>query len=435
LGCSKNQVDSEMMLADLKRVGYGVSSDVSGCSVVIINTCGFINDAKAEAIENILEMIELKKEGRIKKIIVTGCLSQRYMSDIEIELPEVDAFLGTGSYHDIAAAVDKVLNDEKYKGFDDVICHDTNGERVLSTPPYTAYLKIAEGCSNNCSYCTIPLIRGPFRSRELDSVLKEAQWLADSGVKEINIIAQDITRYGEDISKDGASMLPQLLTILCKTDRIEWIRPLYAYPERVTDELIDVMATESKIVKYIDIPVQHADDRVLKLMNRRSTAESLRNLFDKMRKRIPDLQLRTTVITGFPGEDEEAFENLCEFVKDLKFEKLGVFAYSKEEDTPAYDFDNQVDEEVASDRKEILMNIQSEISLNHTSRFIEKTVRVLAEGYDKYAESYFGRTMYDSPDIDGKVFFTSERAVSPGEFVDVYIDEVLDYDLIGRLTN
>lgn len=434
LGCAKNRVDAEMMLYTLRSAGFTVIDDPAMADAAIINTCGFIESAKQESIEEILELAKLKKEGRIKAIIVTGCLSERYQGDVMKELYEVDAVIGIGANARIAEVVTKALSGQKVESFPDKLQMPLNGGRVQSTPLHYAYLKVADGCDNCCTYCAIPLIRGRFRSRTMEDLTDEAQWLAKRGVKELIVIAQDTTRYGEDLY--GELKLPELLRRLCKIDGIEWIRLLYCYPDRMTDELIQTIASEDKILKYIDLPLQHCSGRVLTAMNRRGDKESLTALVKKLRERIPGVVLRTTLITGFPGETEADFEELSQFVNDAAFERLGCFAYSQEEDTPAALFENQVDEEIKLRRQEIIMEQQHTIMERYCGSLTGKTLLVLTEGYDRYAECYFGRSMADSPDVDGKVFFTSDgKKPKEGEFVRVKIDDFLDCDPIGTLVD
>lgn len=430
LGCSKNQVDAEMLLADLRNNGFELKGDVSNTDAVVINTCGFIQSAKEEAIENILEMVALKNEGTIKSIIVTGCLAQRYQDELIKEFPEVDAVLGIGSNAQICNAIEKALNQEKTFSFEprENLC--LNGERILTTLPHYAYLKVAEGCDNCCSYCAIPSIRGRFRSRTKEEIIKEATWLASQGVKEVIVVAQDTTRYGEDLY--GSYQLASLLKDLCKIDGIEWIRTLYCYPDKIIDELLEVMATEPKVVKYLDIPIQHCNKDVLKAMNRGQDKEVLTKLFNDIRKKVDGVTLRTTLITGFPGETKEQFEELCEFVDDIKFDRLGCFAYSAEEGTKAATMGNQIDDEEKEHRAEIIMNQQSIIMERLNEEKIGSTIQVIVDGFDKFGECYFGRSKADAPEIDGKIFFTSTQSHVLGDFVNVFIDEVLDYDLVGH---
>ena len=433
LGCPKNQVDAEHMLALMDAEGWEIVDYVDGCDAVIVNTCGFIDDAKKEAIENILDMVELKKEGVISKIIVTGCLAQRYKDEIVNEIPEVDAVIGIGANGDIIKTVEEVMSGvdtiEKYPPQCEL---PLEGQRILTTPQYWAYLKIGEGCSNRCTYCTIPSIRGNMRSRSMENVIDEAKQLAESGVKELILIAQDTTSYGLDLY--GELKLPELLNELCKIDSIEWIRLLYCYPDRITDELIETMKNQEKVVNYIDLPLQHADDKILKAMNRRGDQALIRNVISKLREEIPDVVIRTTFIVGFPGEGEEEFETLAEFVNEIEFDRLGVFTFSPQEGTPAFDMEDQVDEDIKARRGEVIMQDQYSIMEEKNNEKIGKTYRVVVEDYDGYSDSYTGRTYMDAPEIDGLVKFTSHKDLDIGDFVDVEIFDVEDYDLIGEVT-
>ncbi len=433
LGCPKNQVDAEHMLALMDAEGWEIVDYVDGCDAVIVNTCGFIDDAKKEAIENILDMVELKKEGVISKIIVTGCLAQRYKDEIVKEIPEVDAVIGIGANGDIIKTVEEVMSGvdtiEKYPPQCDL---PLEGQRILTTPQYWAYLKIGEGCSNRCTYCTIPSIRGNMRSRSMENVIDEAKQLAESGVKELILIAQDTTSYGLDLY--GELKLPELLNELCKIDSIEWIRLLYCYPDRITDELIETMKNQEKVVNYIDLPLQHADDKILKAMNRRGDQALIRNVISKLRTEIPDVVIRTTFIVGFPSEGEEEFETLAEFVNEIEFDRLGVFTFSPQEGTPAFDMEDQVDEDIKTRRGEVIMQDQYSIMEEKNNEKIGKTYRVVVEDYDGYSDSYTGRTYMDAPEIDGLVKFTSHKDLDIGDFVDVEIFDVEDYDLIGEVT-
>ena len=431
LGCPKNQVDAEHMLAMMDAEGWEIVDYVDGCDVVIVNTCGFIDDAKKEAIENILDMVELKKEGVISKIIVTGCLAQRYKDEIVKEIPEVDAVVGIGANGDIIKTVEEVMSGvdtiEKYPPQCEL---PLEGQRILTTPQYWAYLKIGEGCSNRCTYCTIPSIRGNMRSRSMENVIDEAKQLAELGVKELILIAQDTTSYGLDLY--GELKLPELLNELCKIDSIEWIRLLYCYPDRITDELIETMKNQEKIVNYIDLPLQHADDKILKAMNRRGDQALIRSVISKLRSEIPDVVIRTTFIVGFPGEGEEEFETLAEFVNEIEFDRLGVFTFSPQEGTPAYDMDDQVEDDVKTRRGEVIMQDQYSIMEEKNNEKIGKTYKVVVEDYDGYSDSYTGRTYMDAPEIDGLVKFTSHKDLDIGDFVDVEIFDIEDYDLIGE---
>lgn len=431
LGCSKNQVDAERMLFKLKEAGFEISGDAGLSDIVIVNTCGFIQSAKEEAIETILEFCTLKKEGRIKAVIITGCLAERYKEEVSELIPEADAVIGIGCNEDIVAIVKKVAEGEKVNRFDKKENLSLDGGRIISTLPFFAYLKVAEGCDNCCSYCAIPMIRGRFRSKPIEKVIEEAKFLADNGVREINLIAQDTTRYGEDLY--GMSKLPELLTELCRIENLRWIRILYCYPERITDELLDVMAKEDKIVKYIDVPIQHVNADILKKMNRKGDKEFLSALMKKIREKVPGVTLRTTLITGFPTETEEQFEELAEFVKETEFDRLGCFPYSEEEGTKAAEMSPQVDEEVRQQRADNIMELQNIISEKKNKEMMGKIVEAVVEGFDRYAECYFGRTAADAPDIDGKIFFTSENKLAMGQFVAVRIDDTMDYDLIGEV--
>jgi ribosomal protein S12 methylthiotransferase len=433
LGCPKNQVDAEHMLFDLKKEGYELVSDAALADVVIVNTCGFIESAKQEAIDTILEFCTLKEEGRIKHVIATGCLAERYRDEMKKEIPELDAVVGLGSNGKIAEIIrDIYRTEESVCAYGSKTDLPMEGGRLISTEPFFAYLKIAEGCSNCCTYCAIPAIRGKFRSRKMEDILEEAKWLAEHGVTEVVVIAQDTTRYGEDIY--GKSMLPELLKKLCEIDGFKWIRTLYSYPERISDEFIDVLATEDKLVKYIDMPIQHCNGDVLKRMNRAGDEAFLLELIQKLRARIPDIVLRTTLIAGFPGETEAQFEELCEFVKNVGFERLGCFAYSPEEGTKAYSMPDQVDEVTRNRRADIIMQEQMLVTERYNQAQLGKTVEIVCEGFDRYAECYFGRGAADAPEIDGKVFFTSEKKVAVGQYVKVELFDTLDYDLLGTVT-
>lgn len=430
LGCAKNQVDSERMLSILEKNGIEIMSTADESDVIIINTCGFIEDAKKEAIENILDMVKLKNENTIKKIIVTGCLAERYKDEIKKEIPEIDGVLGTGSYDDIAIAVKNVMADENYISFKDKNKYMPVGDRILTTPRYMGYLKIAEGCDNKCTYCAIPQIRGRYRSIPIEELMRQAKLMYNDGVRELCVIAQDSSRYGEDIY--GEYSLARLLKELCKID-FKWIRVLYLYPDKVTDELINVIASEDKIVKYIEMPLQHINNNVLLRMNRKGTKEEIISLIKKIREKIPGVVIRSTFIVGFPGETKEEFEELLEFIKKARLERVGAFKYSAEEGTKAFEMKNQIDEKVKEQRLEILMSQQAVISDEINRAFIGKTLEVLVEDYDRYAEVYYGRSYMDTFEIDGKVFFASDKKVKPGDFVKVKILEVFEYDLMGEL--
>ena len=432
LGCAKNQVDAEMLLFSLKQKGFELVDDPAKADAVIVNTCGFIESAKQESIDEIIELGKLKREGKIKAIIVTGCLAERYQNEITKQLYEVDAAVGIGANSRIADIVLDALNKKKTELFPSKLELPLEGGRIQSTPPYTAYLKIAEGCDNRCTYCAIPLIRGGFRSRKPENVIEEARQLAEKGVRELNVIAQDTTRYGEDLF--GEPYLAKLLKELCKIEKLRWIRVLYCYPERVTDELIDVMAGEEKIVKYIDLPLQHCNAEILKNMNRRGSRESLTALLNKIKSRIPGVVLRTTFIAGFPGETEEQFEELCEFAKEIEFDRLGCFPYSQEEDTPAAKFPNQLDEETKQQRADIIMEQQQLIMTRRCEGLVGSTVEVLVEGFDRIAECWYGRTYADAPEVDGCVFFTADgKKPKPGDFVNVKITDTMGIDPVGEM--
>lgn len=431
LGCAKNQVDCERMMYRVQDAGHTVQADVVGADVVVINTCGFIDSAKAEAIEHILQTAALKAEGMVGKILVTGCLSQRYQEQILTELPEVDGVLGTGSYTEVVSAIDRLLEDETVKEFGSIDAPEEETGRILTTPEHYAYIKIAEGCDNRCSYCIIPYLRGKFRSRPMNDVLYEARLLAANGVKELLVVAQDTTRYGTDFP-EHKRLLPELLRQLCQIDGFEWIRVHYVYPDEIDDELIDVMAAEPKIVKYLDIPIQHCNNKILTLMNRRGGREYLTELFAKLRQRIPGIVIRTSVITGLPGEGEEEFAELCEFLKEQRLERVGAFPFSPEEGTPAAQMEF-VDSEVAQKRAQMVESIQSRIMDDYNASMIGKTITVLVDGYEEEYQQFYGRTFADSPEIDGRVWIASEEALCEGTFVEVCIDGLIDGDLSGYL--
>lgn len=430
LGCPKNQVDAEHMLFDLRQNGFEIVADAALADVVVINTCGFIESAKQEAIDTILEFCTLKQEGRIKAVIATGCLAERYKDEMMKEIPELDAVIGLGSNDKLVDIIRQIYSDGMpvcaYGNKTDL---SMEGGRIISTEPFYAYLKIAEGCSNCCTYCAIPSIRGRYRSRKMEDVIAEAKWLAENGVTELVVVAQDTTRYGEDLY--GKSMLPELLKELCRIEGFKWIRTLYCYPERITDELLDTIAAEDKLVKYLDMPIQHCSGDILKAMNRYGDRQFLTELIKKIREKIPGIILRTTLIAGFPGETEEQFEELCEFVKEIQFERLGCFAYSPEEGTKAYDMPDQIHLKVREHRADIIMEEQMVISDRLNERAMGKTFEVVCEGFDRYAECYYGRSAADAPEIDGKIFFDSDKKIRVGEYVKVLVDDTLDYDLIG----
>ena len=431
LGCAKNQVNCEQMMASVQAAGHTVQAEVEGADVVVVNTCGFLASACEEAIENILEMAELKRAGQVKKILVTGCMAQRYKQDVLKELPEVDGILGTGSYGDINAAIDEVMADSGLRP-----CHLGNihtapqdGERILSTPPWYAYLRIAEGCDNHCAYCVIPSLRGKYRSRPLEDLVREAAELASAGVKELLVIAQDITRYGTDLN--GQHQLAALLRELCELD-FHWIRLHYLYPDEVTEELIDTIAEEPKIVKYLDIPIQHCNDGILKAMNRRDTRAEITALFDKLRSRIPGLVLRTSLITGLPGEGEAELEELCDFLRQMRIERAGVFPFSPEDGSRAAQMEH-VDMEEARRRAELVVDVQSDIIDAYNESVLGTEREILCEGFDGQAQMFFGRSYAESPDIDGRIYFTADREVAPGSFVTVRLTGTMDGELTGEL--
>jgi len=429
LGCAKNQVDCERMMYRVQEAGHTVKADILGSDVVVINTCGFIDSAKTEAIDFILQTAALKAEGQVGKILVTGCLSQRYQDEIMKELPEVDGVLGTGSYTEIVPAIEALLEDNSVSEFGSIDAPEQETGRILTTPEHYAFLKIAEGCDNRCSYCIIPYLRGKFRSRQMDDILYEARLLAASGVKELIVVAQDTSRYGTDLP-GHKRLLPELLRQLCQIDGFHWIRVHYVYPDEIDDAFIEVMASEPKIVKYLDIPIQHCNSNVLKLMNRRGDKAFLEALFAKLRERIPELVLRTSVITGLPGEGETEFEELCEFLKQQRLERVGAFPFSPEEGTPAAQMEF-VENAIALQRAEMVETIQSRIMDDFSASMLGKNLEVLIDGYDEEYGQYFGRTYGDSPDIDGRVWIASDEALSEGTFVMVEIDGIVDGDLSG----
>ncbi|ADU27496.1 30S ribosomal protein S12 methylthiotransferase RimO [Ethanoligenens harbinense] len=432
LGCPKNQVDAEVMLAKLTGEGFTLTPHADAADVVIVNTCGFIEDAKKESIENILEMAQLKKEGAIRGLVVTGCLSERYFKEMRQEFPEVNCILQVGRAGDIAEAVRAAADGGTldFSGRPESLA--AGGTRVLTTLPFYSYLKIAEGCDNHCTYCIIPKLRGRYRSRPLDDLVREAEQLAARGVRELTLVAQDTTRYGTDLS-GGKRMLPELLRRFCRIDGLHWVRLLYCYPEALDDELIDTIASEEKVVPYLDMPIQHVSPRVVRAMNRRMSKAEITALVCKLRARIPDVTLRTTLIVGFPGETEEEFAELAAFVRETRFERLGAFAYSQEEGTPAAELPGQIDEDVKKRRQEQIMEEQMLVADANNQRRLGSTVEVLVEGYDRYAGCWFGRSAAEAPEIDGKIFIRSQKTNRPGTFVSVHLDEVCGDDLIGSL--
>ena len=433
LGCPKNQIDTEVMLHELMEAGYEITPVDYEADVIIVNTCAFIESAKKESIDNILDVAWLKENRSLKAIICCGCMAQRYSDEIQKELPEVDAIVGTGSLHHIVEAVKTVLDGKKFISVEPNETLTLGGDRVVTTPEYFAYLKVAEGCDNCCTYCAIPLIRGSFRSRPMEDIVKEAKQLEKIGVKELVLIAQDTSRYGIDLY--GKYSLAELIRKVCDATSIPWIRIMYCYPDKITDELIDEVKNNPRVLKYLDLPVQHISDRVLAAMNRHGNSALIRDVIGKFRREIPDIVIRTTAIVGFPGETEEDFNELCEFVRDTEFDRFGAFTYSREEGTPAFDFDNQIDEQVKQDRYDELMQLQLEIHNRLNRKKIGRTVKVLCEGYDTAAETWYGRSEADAPDVDGRVFFSSDQKLSEGQFVDVEITDAIDYDLYGKAVN
>ena len=431
LGCDKNLVDSEIMMGLLHDRGYEFTDNEEEADIIVINTCGFINDAKEESINTILEMAKYK-ENNLKALIVAGCLVERYKNEILQELPEIDAIVGTTAFDKICDVVDDVLADKKHNELESInkMCRP-DVKRIITTGGYYSYLKIAEGCDKHCTYCSIPMIRGAYRSVPMDELVKEAEYLADNGVKELIIVAQEITVYGKDLY--GEKKLPELLHRLCKIPGIQWIRLLYCYPEEITDELIETIRTEKKICHYIDMPIQHASDKILKAMGRRTNNAELRNIISKLRKEIPDICLRTTLITGFPGETEEDHQILLDFIDEMEFDRLGVFTYSPEEDTKAASLDNQVDEEVKLCRKDEIMELQQEISMDKSERLVGKEIEVIIEGKASDEDVYVGRSYMDAPSVDGYVFINSEEELMSGDFAKVRIVKAMEYDLIGDL--
>ena len=429
LGCAKNQVDCERMMYRVREAGHTVKEDIAGSDVAVINTCGFIDSAKAEAIDYILQTAALKAEGLVGKILVTGCLSQRYQTEILEEMPEVDGVLGTGSYTEIVPAIEALLEQQQVIAFDSIDAPEQETGRIVTTPEHYAFIKIAEGCDNRCSYCIIPYLRGKYRSRQLDDVLYEARLLADSGVKELIVVAQDTSRYGTDLP-GHKRLLSELLRRLCEIEGLHWIRVHYVYPDEIDEEFIDVMASEPKIVKYLDIPIQHCNSKILKLMNRRGDGAFLRELFARLRERIPGLVIRTSLITGLPGEGEAEFQELCDFLREQRLERVGAFAFSPEEGTPAAEMDF-VDNEIAVRRAQTIEMLQSGIMDEYNASMIGKTLEVLVDGYDEGQEQFYGRTYADSPDIDGRVWLASSEPLQEGDFVRVSIDGCVDGDLSG----
>ena len=435
LGCAKNLCDTEVMLHHIMEAGYNITPEETEADAVIINTCAFIESAKKESIDSILDIAWLKEHGKLRAIVVTGCLAQRYREQVLEELPEVDAILGVGGIHKIVEALDASLEDAGKKK-SKYCCLDANdsaalgGDRVITTGEVSAYIKIAEGCNNRCTYCAIPSIRGPLRSRTVEDIVEEAKNLDSMGIKELVVIAQDTTVYGKDIY--GEYSLPRLLRAITDNTSIPWIRILYCYPDKITDELIAEMRDNDRIVHYIDLPVQHISDRVLKAMNRHGDSACIKDAVRRLREAMPDIVIRTTAIVGFPGETEEDFEELCSFVKETKFERFGAFPYSREENTPAAELAGQIDEQTKQDRYDIIMKCQNRVSAEYNKALLGSTVRVLCEGFDPVSEAFFGRTYRDAAEIDGKVWFTAKKKPAPGDFLDVRITDTMDYDLVGE---
>ena len=431
LGCSKNLVDTEVMLYNLHAAGFEITPEEEEAEIIVINTCGFIQSAKQESIENILDAEKLKEWGKCKHIIATGCLVERYREEVMNEMPEIDALVGIGSLCDIAEACQAVMRGEKYTSFRNKETAPLGGDRIITTEPHTAYLKISEGCDNLCTYCAIPLIRGKHRSRTIEDIVTEAKDLESMGVKEVNLIAQDTTRYGLDIY--GEYSLARLVRAICENTSIPWIRLLYCYPDKITDELIDELRDNPRLLKYMDIPIQHISDSVLARMNRHGGSALIRETVQKLKDRVPGIILRTTAMVGFPGETEEDFSELCEFVKETKFDRFGAFTFSPEEGTAAAEMKDQIDEQVKQDRYDCLMQTQLTVTEEKNAENVGKTITVLCDGFDAVAEVYYGRSYGDAPDVDGKVYFTSRRRLNPGAFVEVKVTEALDYDLVGEM--
>ncbi len=431
LGCPKNQVDAEMMLKTLADAGFEISTEESEADAIIINTCGFIEEAKQEAIENILEAAQYKKNGKCKALIVTGCLAERYKDDVTKEIPEADVCVGIGSNGNIAEIVKAALDKKAVNSYGDKLSLDLNGDRILGGYSFSTYLKIGDGCDNCCTYCAIPQIRGRMRSRTIEDCVSEAKRLADRGVTELIVVAQDTTAYGTDIY--GKPMLTELLKELVKIEKLHWIRTLYTYPERITDDLLELISKEKKLCKYLDMPIQHVNGEILKKMNRKGDENSLRALIERIRSKVPDITLRTTLITGFPGETEEQFTQLAQFVKDIKFDRLGCFPYSAEENTVAANMPEQIEEQIKVDRMESIMETQLAVNNEKNNEKIGKTFEVLIEGYDDYIRCYYGRSYADAPEIDGKIFFISGRPLKIGDYEKVKINDTVEYDLLGEL--
>ena len=431
LGCVKNLVDTEVMLRNLHDAGSEITPDETEAEIIVINTCGFIESAKKESIDNILDIAWLKKNEKCKYIIATGCLVERYREEVMKEMPEVDALVGVGSLCDIAEACRAVERGEKYVSVRNKEEAPLGGERLLTTPEYSAYLKIAEGCDNRCTYCAIPLIRGKMRSRPMEDLVREAKDLEALGVKELNLIAQDTSRYGLDLY--GEYRLADLVRAICRETDIPWIRLLYCYPDKITDDLIEEMRDNPRLLKYMDIPIQHISEHVLRAMNRHGSSALVRETVKKLRREVPGIVLRTTAMVGFPGETEEDFAELCSYVKEARFDHFGAFTYSPEEGTAAAEFDGQIDEQVKQDRYDILMQTQLTVTEELNAEKIGRTLQVLTEGYDAAAGIHFGRSFADAPDVDGKVYFRAGKRIPEGTFVNVAVDEAVDYDLVGHV--
>lgn len=431
LGCPKNQVDAEMMLKDFENAGFTIGVPEIEADAIIVNTCGFIDEAKKEAVENIIEAARYKKDGKCKAVVVTGCLAERFRDEVTKEIPEADVCVGLGATKDIVKIVTNAIEGKCKNQYGEKEDINLGRERILGGPNYQAYLKIGDGCDNCCTYCAIPMIRGRMRSRKIENVVKEAENLAKQGVTELIVVAQDTTAYGTDIY--GKPMLCELLKELCKIEGLRWIRTLYTYPERITDELLDLLNKEPKLVKYLDMPIQHCSGEVLKRMNRRGDEKTLRELISHIRDVVPGITLRTTLITGFPGETQEQFTALHQFVKDMRFERLGCFPYSQEEGTIAANMPDQIEEQVKIDRMELIMESQMTISAEQNEEKVGKSFTVLCEGFDDFVKCYYGRTAQDAPEIDTKIFFSSGRALSFGDYVKVRVTDTLDYDLMGEL--
>ena len=430
LGCSKNLVDTEVMLYKLHSAGFEITPNEEEAEIIVVNTCGFIESAKQESIDNILDVAALKEWGKCRHIIATGCLVERYGEEVMRELPELDGIVGIGSISDIAEACTAVMKGEKYVSLKDKENAPIGGDRIITTEPHTAYLKISEGCDNRCTYCAIPMIRGRLRSRPIEDIVAEARDLEAMGVKEINIIAQDTTRYGLDLY--GEYSLARLVRAITDGTSIPWIRLLYCYPDKITDELVAELRDNPRLLKYMDIPIQHISDPILKAMNRHGSSDTIRDAVARLRREVPGIILRTTAMVGFPGETDQDFELLCEFIKEARFDRFGAFTYSAEEGTAAAELDGQIDPQIMQDRYDILMQTQLTVSEDISASYVGKTVTVLVDGYDPVAEVYYARSYADAPDVDGKVYFKSQRKINPGAFIDVRITEAVDYDLVGE---